>query len=199
MIRICRTRTVRALTQDRDQAITSMENARVDAAECVRKVEEQVTRLQGDLHWSESRVSLLERELGLAQQATRDSRAVHAELVTFCRQYTQLAHRLEALEARVADPRSTGSPAAEVPEDAVLAFRTLGGGTVVVVGKPKTFHCDRYLNSLPEPVDGFEYLWQCLTCRASSDCYSDRDLDVVRPRANEHAAECRAVPLPLGG
>ncbi|MGK4586179.1 hypothetical protein [Kitasatospora sp. HPMI-4] len=91
------------------------------------------------------------------------------------RTITELRAELE--QARASQP---ADPA--LPEHAVMAFRTLGGGLVTLLAVPDEDRYDRH------PIYGY----QCLTCGdEASGAFRMKD---GRRWANEHAAVCRAIP-----
>ncbi|MFE4356139.1 hypothetical protein [Kitasatospora sp. NPDC056800] len=145
-----------------------------------------------DLHDSvEDRVAeLTARNTALRQRNLRTSG-------TALRRFDQDAEAIRQLRLELAQVRgraAAAAPAAE-PECTVLRFRTAGGGLAVVTAEPGTYGADPYDYTLAE---GRRHAWQCLACGADSDGHTIRDRDDMRRRANEHAADCRAIPAATG-
>ncbi|MFJ9447150.1 hypothetical protein ACIRRH_35670 [Kitasatospora sp. NPDC101235] len=98
-----------------------------------------------------------------------------AQLAARDRTIAELRAELEQARAgRPADPA--------LPEHAVLAFRTLGGGLVALMAVPDEDSYDR------RPSYGYA----CLTC--GDEATGPSGWRTAAGGANEHAGECRAIP-----
>ncbi|MFJ2191591.1 hypothetical protein ACIOJE_27280 [Kitasatospora sp. NPDC087861] len=144
------------------------------------------------------RVALVEKKQAEAETARAEAEAravlerVQADQVGVCAglRCTIAELRAELQQLRSAQP----TVREELPEHTVLRFRTVGGGTTVVTGKPSTYwsYCQ------DKNVHGHDYAWKCVTCGDDSSSYTSHDLADMRRRSNEHAASCRAIPAGPG-
>lgn len=194
MLTITTTGTLDALRRRADQAET-------DVADANRQLEElqQQREMGQDQPDAPTELAALRDELAAARWLADEALASEARTKSVCDVMVkdasaQLAARdrtIAELRAELEHARTTWSAAEpELPKHTVLRFRTVGGGLAVVTGEPTTYYCE----PLDKPVERPSYAWQCLTCADSSGGYTTWDRDDMRRRANEHAAECRAIP-----
>ena len=90
------------------------------------------------------------------------------------------ADTIRELRAALEQARMQAPAVAGLPEHTVLQFRTVGGGLVALTERPDAF--DEDLHHIG---------WECVTCGDNGSAYYPDD---GRRWANEHAAECRALP-----
>ncbi|KOV10737.1 hypothetical protein ADK60_37540 [Streptomyces sp. XY431] len=188
MLTITTTARLGALRQRADQADTAL----TDTARQLKELREEHHGCGPELAAARAGLEATPAESGQALVAeAKASEAVtrlllkdaSARIADRDRTITDLRAALE--QAR------TGQPAEpELPEHTMLRFRTVGGGTTVVTGEPRTYwsHCQ------DKTVHGHDYAWKCVTCGDDSSSYTSHDLADMRRRANEHAAVCRAIP-----
>ncbi len=135
-------------------------------------------------------LAALRGELAAVQQLARqasagEARARALEQLLLRDAGSQVADRdrtIADLRAALEQTRTQAPAVAGLPEHTVARFLTLGGGLVVLLAVPDE---DRYDS---QPVYGYE----CLACGGqAAGAYRIAD---GRRWANEHAAECRALP-----
>ncbi|MGW4694738.1 hypothetical protein ACWEO1_20430 [Kitasatospora cineracea] len=96
-------------------------------------------------------------------------------------QIAGLEHTVGRLRGELEQARAGRPAGPELPEHTVRAFRTVGGGLVAQIARPDS------------SVDGhISHGYRCLAC--GDELIRAYHENNAHHRANEHAAQCRAIP-----
>ncbi|GLW73687.1 hypothetical protein Kpho02_59850 [Kitasatospora phosalacinea] len=186
MLTITTTRTLAALRQRAKQA-------EGDLADATRQLEEfqQRSETGQDQPQLPAYVAALREELEAAHQLADEAMASEARTKSASEvMRLDATKRLAAQQRTIAELRAeleqacaAGPAGPELPEHTALAFRTLGGSLVALIAQPDDNSVSGRLN----------YSHRCLGC-GDEAVVGTHHADNARRRANEHAAECRAIP-----